>query len=126
MPTDPRSPHYGLVIGGQRLEVADVQKAMLDSWGGNPYVGHCLATALKYIFRCDKKGDQIRDLVKATIYLLWALLSSSGGRMPSELIDAFAKLLTTGTEKTKTLPEDMFEPIEEDPCAGGFCPMPKP
>lgn len=118
MATDPQSSHYDLTIDGHNCEVGDVQKAFLESWQGSPYVGHCLATALKYIFRCGKKDNFLRDMGKALVYLVWAVAAASGGKLPINVMESIDKY-------APDMPADIFPPVTEKPaCKDGFCPMP--
>lgn len=55
-----RPAHY---VEDRKYEPIDV----MQDWGLMQY--HCLATALKYISRCGRKGDAIEDLKKAVWYL---------------------------------------------------------
>jgi len=55
-----RPAHY---VGDRKYEPIDV----MQDWGLMQH--HCLATALKYISRCGRKGDAIEDLKKAIWYL---------------------------------------------------------
>ena len=48
---------------GRKYEPINV----MEDWGLLNH--HCLATALKYIARCGRKGDAVTDLKKAIWYL---------------------------------------------------------
>ena len=98
-------PHYDIQVRGVDCEVYDIQKAFLKNWQGDPYAGHCLATALKYLFRAGRKGGAAamdKDLGKLARYVEWAIEANG-----------------------KPLLQDIFPPVDElDGCRDGFCPMP--
>jgi hypothetical protein len=101
-------PHYDIQVRGVECEVYDIQKAFLAHWKGDPYAGHCLATALKYLFRAGRKGGVAtmdKDLGKLAQYVGWAIEANG-----------------------KPLLQDIFPPVVDDVqaagCEGGFCPMP--
>jgi len=118
--------HYDIQVRGASCEVSDIQKAFLAHWKGDLYAGHCLATALKYIFRAGRKngvGDIVKDLGKASIYVMWALAASNLGQLPRDLLAALEPYRPLSQAKTE--PADLFPPVEEeDGCKDGFCPMP--
>lgn len=61
-------PHYQSESG---IECIDAIRAAL---GDAAFVAHCRATAVKYLWRADKKGRTIEDIEKAIWYLQRAVL----------------------------------------------------
>lgn len=53
----------------QDIECIDAIKSAI----GDSFIDHCRATAMKYIWRCDKKGKLLEDLCKARQYLTFAI-----------------------------------------------------
>lgn len=56
--------HYNADNG---IECIDVIKIATDGVGGE--AAFCLGNAIKYLFRCNKKGKMIEDIEKAQWYL---------------------------------------------------------
>ena len=40
---------------------------------GKHYVAFCIGNVIKYVSRYDKKGKPLEDLMKARVYLEWAI-----------------------------------------------------
>lgn len=53
----------------QDIECKDAIHAAL----GDGYLAYCRGAAMKYIWRCDKKGKLLEDLCKAREYLTFAI-----------------------------------------------------
>lgn len=123
--TDPS--HYDIHVAGNSCEVYDIQRALLDRWELDAFSGHCLATAVKYIFRCGHKGGvaaAIGDLGKALFYVALALAQLNHGALPIKLVERLKRM---APDTGDLLPgrTDIFEPVTGD-CRDGFCPMPAP
>lgn len=59
------NPHYG-----GRIETIEY---IQDKLSKDQFEGYLLGNVLKYISRCDKKGNKKQDLQKALTYLIWAI-----------------------------------------------------
>ena len=44
-----------------------------DKLTPSQFLGYCIGNALKYVSRFDKKGEPVKDLDKAMVYLGWAI-----------------------------------------------------
>ena len=66
--------HY--TSGG--IETIDFMRAKANL---REFVGHCKLTAIKYISRAGKKGEdkELEDLEKAYVYIGWAIQELHGG-----------------------------------------------
>ncbi len=123
--TDPS--HYDLHVAGSPCEAYDIQRALLDRWELGNFSGHCLATAIKYIFRCGHKGgvaDAIKDLGKAMFYVALALAELNHGALPIQLVERLKRMAPDLGDLPSPALGDMFPPV--DGCKDGFCPIPAP
>jgi hypothetical protein len=124
--TDPT--HYDVQVNGVSCEVYDIQRAFLSRWDLDLYAGHCLANALKYLFRCGHKGNRaqsIADLGKALFYVALALAEINSGRLPIQLVEKLRRMTVEFPEReqpSKQSRKDFFEPVIN--CKDGFCPIP--
>lgn len=127
--TDPS--HYDIHVAGQPCEVYDIQRCLLDRWELGAFSGHCLATAIKYIFRCGHKGGAaaaISDLGKALFYVGLALAELNHGALPIKLVERLKRMTPEFTPGVQPRAGDMFDPVPSaaPECKDGFCPMPTP
>ncbi len=52
------------------IETIEYIKDKLDK---NEYQGYLTGNIIKYISRCNKKGEKLKDLRKALTYLVWLI-----------------------------------------------------